>query len=117
MLFGSTLVVLAVALLWYMVAMPGKSHSGALAALTADETLLAENLRRHVAAVASREHNLFNRPVELEAAARHIEFALFGLGYDVATQRFEVERAEVRNVEAEVTGGARGGEVVIVGAH
>ncbi len=78
---------------------------------------LADNLRRHVAAVASREHNVINKPAELEAAARHIEFALFGSGYGVETQRFPVDRGEARNIEVEVPGGARASEIIVVGAH
>jgi len=116
MLFWLTLAALTAWLLWYMVVVPGASHSGALEPLNADEKLLADNLRRHVTAVASREHNLF-KPAELEAAARHIEFTLFAFGYGVAGQRFEVGPQQVRNIEVEVAGGARAGEIVIVGAH
>jgi hypothetical protein len=105
------------ALLWYMVVVPGESYSGTPGALTPEEKSLADSLRRHVEAVASREHNIINKPAELEAAARHIEFALFGFGYGVDTQRFRVDRDEARNVEAEVPGGARAGEIVVVGAH
>jgi Zn-dependent M28 family amino/carboxypeptidase len=100
-----------------MVVVPGKSHTGEPPALTAEERALADNLRRHVEAIASREHNVINRPAELEAAARHVEFTLFGLGYRVDTQRFQVDRQEARNVEVGLPGGARAGEIVVVGAH
>ncbi|MCC7486605.1 MAG: M28 family peptidase [Burkholderiales bacterium] len=102
---------------WYMVVVPGRSHNGPLAPLTPEERVIAENLRRHVAAVAAREHNVINHPAALEAAARHIEFALFALGYDVDTQRWKVGREEVRNIEAAIPAGARAGEIVVVGAH
>ena len=75
-------------LLSYMVAMPGSSYAGALKSLTADEQLLVENLRRHVVAVASREHNLYNNPADLEVAARYVESTLSGLGYETFAQRF-----------------------------
>ena len=117
MLFWLAVIAATAGFFWYMVAQPGTSHSGALRDLTADETLLADKLRRHVAAVASREHNVPNEPAALEAAARHIEFALFSLGYEVGTQRFEAERKEVRNIEVTVGGTARADEIVIVGAH
>ena len=65
---GLALATAIVSVLSYMVAMPGSSYSGALKPLTEDERVLVENLRRHVAAVASREHNL-SHPSELEAAA------------------------------------------------
>jgi Zn-dependent M28 family amino/carboxypeptidase len=99
-----------------MIAMLGSSYSGALKPLTDDEKVLVESLRRHVGAVASREHNM-SHPAELEAAARHIEVTLSDLGYGTAAQRFVVNGKEVRNIEVEVPGGAHAGEVVIVGAH
>ena len=90
-------------LLWYMVAVPGESHRGALAATSEDETRLAASLRGHVEAIAAREHNLFH-PAELEAAARYIEKALAGMGYAPAAQRFGTDRGEARNIEAEIRG-------------
>ncbi len=117
MLFWFTLAAATAWLIWYMVAVPGKPYSGALAPLTAGESLLAHNLRGHVAAVASREHNVYNKPADLEAAARYIEFTLFGFGYRVEAQRYAVNGQEVRNIEAEIAGGTRAGEIVIIGAH
>ncbi|MBI1965294.1 MAG: M20/M25/M40 family metallo-hydrolase [Betaproteobacteria bacterium] len=99
-----------------MVAVPGRSYSGALKPLTAEEELLAGNLRRHVAATASREHNLFHYS-ELEASALYIEKTLAGLGHAVAAQRYTVQGKEVRNIEVEIKGGARASEIVVVGAH
>jgi len=116
MLFWLTLAVATAWLLWYMVAVPGASYRGALKPLTPDENLLAGNLRRHVAAIASREHNLWNRPA-LEEAAQYIERMLAASGYPVRAQRIETALGEVRNLEVEVRGGARGTEIVIVGAH
>ena len=78
--------------------------------------MLRDNLRRHVFAVGSRERNLW-QPAPLEAAARHIEDALAGFGYTPSAQRFTTGGVAVRNIEAEITGGARAGEIVIVGAH
>ena len=117
MIFWLAFAVGVAALLWYMVAVPGKSYMGAPAALTSEEEGLARNLRQHVEAIASGEHNVINKPAALEAAARHVEFTLFGLGYQVDTQRFQVDRDEARNVEVELPGGARAGEIVVVGAH
>jgi hypothetical protein len=117
MLFWLAFAVGVAALLWYMVVVPGKSYTGVPAALTPEDEVLALNLRQHVEAIASREHNVINKPAELEGAARHVEFTLFGHGYQVDTQRFQVERDEARNVEVELPGGARAGEIVVVGAH
>src|SRR5438034_2869873 len=73
---------------WYMTAMPGERHRGPLQPLgTGDQSLLA-NLKSHVAAVASEEHNV-RHPDALERSARYIEGALVGLGYAVARQEFE----------------------------
>ena len=116
MIFWLTLAAATAWLLWYMIKVPGVSYSGALQPLTEDERILAANLRAHVAAIASREHN-FLRPAELEAAAQTIEKAFAGLGYAVATQRFVSGPAEVRNIEVEVRGERLASEIVIVGAH
>ena len=103
-------------LLWYMVSVPGESYSGPLQPLSAEETQLRENLRAHVAAVASREHNVVHF-AELEAAAQYIELTLSRLGYRADTQRFEMPAGEVRNIEVEVSGAARAQEIIVVGAH
>lgn len=98
----------------YMVRTPGVSWSAALPPLTDDERALAERLRTHVAAIASREHNL-EHPDALEDAARYIEATLRGLGYDVRHQ--PVERTPTRNIEIEVPGATADAPIVLVGAH
>ena len=116
MVFWLTLAAATAWLLWYMVKVPGVSHSGALAPLSDGEKVVAGNLRRHVAAIASREHNLWHRSA-LEEAARHIERTLAGTGYTVASQPIATELGEVRNIEAEIRGAERADEIVLVGAH
>jgi Zn-dependent M28 family amino/carboxypeptidase len=116
MVFWIALALATAWLLWYMVKVPGVSYSGALKPLTGEERVISANLRKHVAAIASREHNFFN-PAELEAAAQYIEKSFAGLGYAVPTQRFPSGPSEVRNIEVEVQGSARASEIVIVGAH
>ena len=116
MLFWLTLAAATAWLLWYMVIVPGASYSGPLKPLAAEEKLLADNLRRHVSAVASREHNVWNLPA-LEASAQYIERTLAGLGYAVSTQRFKSGGIEVRNIEVEAGGAARPSEIIVVGAH
>jgi Zn-dependent M28 family amino/carboxypeptidase len=117
MLFWLALTAGIAVFLWYMVAVPGRSYSGALAALTPEDRLLAEHLRRHVTAVGSREHNAINAPAELEAAARYVESALSALGYAVETQAWDAGRTPVRNIEAGVRGATRPQEIVVIGAH
>ena len=116
MLFWLTLAAATAWLLWYMTTVPGTSYSGPLKPLTADETRLAENLRHHVIAIASREHNQF-RFAELEASARYIERTFEGYGYRVQVQRIEAPAGEVRNIEVEVKGAALASEIIVVGAH
>jgi hypothetical protein len=117
MVFWLTLAAAIAGLLWYMVSVPGASHSGPLKPLTGDERELAASLREHVTVIASREHNVFRLPM-LEQAAQYIENAFDKAGYHpVATQRFQSGPAEVRNIEVEVKGGARAGEIIVVGAH
>lgn len=116
MLFWLTLAAATAGLLWYMVRVPGVSYAGAPKPLSEEEKIIAGNLRSHVAAIASREHNVF-QPAALEASAQYIEKVLAGLGYSVADQRFRAGPVEVRNIEVEVEGGTRASEIVLVGAH
>jgi len=105
---------LLAALLWYMVSVPGESWRGALPALDAGEAALAERLGKHVAAVASAEHNT-RTPDRLEAAARYIEAELRAAGYAVRAQRFDSGDGVVRNLEAVLDG--REPRSIVVGAH
>ncbi|HEX5137461.1 MAG TPA: M28 family peptidase [Planctomycetota bacterium] len=98
----------ALAAWWFLLRMPGRRFEGAPGA--ADPALVAE-LRRDVGAFGER--NVFH-PQALEAAAARIEAELRAAGYAPAGQEYEVGRTTVRNIEAEVRGGA---EIVVVGAH
>jgi len=97
-----------------MLSLPGKSYGGPLPPLTVEEAGVAANLRRHVSAVASREHNLF-KPAALEASARHIEKELAGYGYQVETQPYDTSAGRSRNIEAALRGAGEG--TLVVGAH
>jgi Zn-dependent M28 family amino/carboxypeptidase len=117
MLFWLALAAATAWLLWYMVAVPGDSWSGALRPLTEEEREVAENLREHVTVIAGREHNVFKPPM-LHQAAQYIENAFDKAGYfPVGTQPFTVGDVPVRNIEVEVKGGARASEIVVFGAH
>jgi hypothetical protein len=106
----------AAALLWYMIAVPGRSWSGALPPLAAEDLQLRDRLRAHVRAVASAEHNLWF-PEALERAARHIRDALAAMGHDPRDEAFLAGSVEVRNVIAEVRGARHPEELVVIGAH
>ena len=103
-------------LLWFMVSVPGAPHAGEFQPLSDEERQLEAALRRHVAAVASREHNM-EHPAALEAAAKEIESVLAALGYLVSAQRYSTPLGEVRNIEVEIAGGALAPEIVLAGAH
>ena len=111
--------VLAAALMglfWFMVHTPGRSYQGPLQPLTADEQVMAANLRRHVATIAAREHNM-RAYAALEAAAQYIEKSFAEMGYRVAAQRFVSALGAARNIEIEIRGTAQPGEIVVIGAH
>jgi hypothetical protein len=92
----------------YMIAMPGRSHSGPLPALTDAERALAERLRGHVARLAKSERN-----TELETPARYIEEAFARHGLTARRHRFESGGRTVSNIEV----APRGKALVVAGAH
>src|SRR5260370_18751070 len=119
----AVLVVLALAAagygaLHYMTAGSGKPNRGALPPPTAEETALAASLKRHIATIAAREHNVAHYD-ELEKVARYIETALASLGYAVGRQEFLADGKPVRNVDValEPAGQRADPEVIVVGAH
>jgi Peptidase family M28 len=119
----AVLVVLALAAagygaLHYMTAVPGKPHRGPLPPLTPEEAALAVSLKRHIATIAAREHNVAHYG-ELEKVARYIEATLASLGYTVGRQEFSADGQAVRNIDVTIEP-ARGNpdpEVIVVGAH
>jgi Peptidase family M28 len=118
---GAALAVIALggAVAWaVMVRMPGASYGGPLAPLTDHERDLEAALHRDVQQLAG---DLGDRslpePAGLSSAADAIERSLAAAGHPVARQRYEVRGRPSDNVEAEVPGGARRREIVVVGAH
>jgi hypothetical protein len=104
------------ALLWYMVAMPGRSWSGPLPPPDDGLRRLADRVRAHVQAIGSREHNVW-APAELENAARYVERELASAGYAVRREEYRSRAVPVRNLVVEIAGASRPGEIVVVGAH
>jgi Zn-dependent M28 family amino/carboxypeptidase len=83
-----------------------------------DDSGLVERLKRHVdllAGVIGPRH-LGNFPA-FAAAAAYVEKELVGAGYDVARQTYTAGEQEVSNLIAELPGGRRHAEIVILGAH
>ena len=122
MLIAAIVVVVLLAAIYgvihYMTGVPGRSHSGALPALTDEERALSAMLKRHLEAIATREHNIPHYD-ELENAARTIEATLTSYGYSVGRQEFAVAGRTVRNIEAVIEARAdrANPEVIVVGAH
>lgn len=106
----------AAAFLWYTIAMPDRSWSGAPPLLTDGERSLAKRLRDHVQAIALQPHHRW-APAELEAVATYIENRLRAAGYAVQREEFKAAGAVVRNLVVEVRGARQPDEIVLVGAH
>jgi hypothetical protein len=85
-----------------MMAMPGRSHTGPLPALSAEERALAGRLRRHVETLAQSERN-----VDLDTPGRYIESAFGG---NAVSHHFMSGGRRVRNIES-------GSGDIVVGAH
>lgn len=103
--------------LWYMIAMPGHTHAGPLAALSPEERALAERLRGHVRELAQSERNV-QHPADLERSARYIETALAASGLAPEAQRFESGGHPVRNIEAAIPRTAPPqAPSLVIGAH
>jgi hypothetical protein len=102
-----------------MFSMPGRSHAGPLPPLTPEETDLKGRIERHVRALAGEiGERHYRKPAALEAAARHLETALRDAGYAPADQPYAIgDNLTVRNIEAELRGADRAGEIVVVGGH
>ena len=118
MLIVSAILVLVVGFaIWFATATPGERHRGPLPPLDADGARLAKNLKTHVVAVASEEHNVAH-PQALERSARYIETTLLALGHAVSRDEFETEGVKVRNLEVSRRGPGSGEpRLVVVGAH
>jgi hypothetical protein len=102
----------------YMMAVPGVPHQGELPPLTPEERRLAAALKRHIEAIATREHNIAHYD-ELEKAARYIEATLGSYGYAVNRQSFVADGRTVRNIDVIIDPqrGLAAREVLVIGAH
>jgi len=103
---------------WWMTAMPGRSHSGPLTPLSEAEHELRERLQRHVRTLAGEigERNVF-RPEALAYSARYLEERLRESGHTVTREAFTAASVDVHNLVVERRGATRPDEIVVVGAH
>jgi hypothetical protein len=104
--------------LHYMTSVPGKPHRGPLPPITSEEAELGQSLKRHIAAIAEREHNVTHYD-ELEKVARYIEATLASIGYAVGRQEFFADGKPVRNIDVTIEPAGRSAdpEVIVIGAH
>ncbi len=98
--------------------MPGRSFSGPLPPLTADETEVARRLKDHVQVLAGEigERNCWHYE-QLERAAQYVEQVFKQLGRAPARQEYLAHSKTFANIEIEVPGTSKADEIVVVGAH
>ncbi len=100
----------------FMIRMPGRSFSGPLPALSAQEAEIQRRLETHVRTLAGEiGERSATQPGSLEAAARYLEGELRAAGYTVETQ--QVQGPAVSNLAAELRGADEADQIVVVGAH
>jgi hypothetical protein len=101
----SILPVLFLVIWIFTVRMPGRSFTGALAALTPEQRVLELNLASHVRALAGqigeRSYRIYPN---VTRAAAYIETVWRNQGYDVRTQEFEARGLTQRNLEVTLPG-------------
>jgi hypothetical protein len=102
----------------YMTYMSGKSCSGILPPLTAEQERLAGHLRKHIAVLSEEigECNLW-RDGTLNATADYIEETFQAMGYAVTSQAYTAQGISVRNLETVLGGTLPTEEIILIGAH
>jgi hypothetical protein len=103
---------------WWMLWMPGP-ESVRLTPLNYEESALEHQIRNDVDYLASGigERNVERKADQLEKAADFVVSSMNAAGYQPVSQWYTVGSTKCRNVESELRGTSRPGEVVIVGAH
>jgi len=102
-----------------MLAMPKEGFTGSLPPLTAAQSELAADLRRDVVRLAGTigERNMHARPAALAQAADFIEEELRKVGLETRRHLWDRGQPLLCNIEAEIRGRGREGEIVVIGAH
>ena len=96
--------------------MPGRSWRGSLPQLSAEQSSLAQLMRRHVhelSVVIGERH--IGRPDALTKTVDYILADLFDAGYEPKLHDFQLEGTTQQNVEAILPG--RSKRVLVIGAH
>lgn len=98
--------------------MPGRSYEGPLPAFTPEQAALARELESTVTALAvgiGQRNTL--KPAGLRDAEVFLGRELARLGYKVRRQAYTAAGVECANLDVEIPGRSRPGEIVVVGAH
>ena len=115
----STILISLISGIWLsMIAMPGKSYSGTIPPLTAQEISLRDALQRDVEKLAGEigERN-FIQYQKLGEAADFLEASFQAAGYKVERQGYKIDDKFYYNIEVEIPGGKKADEIVVIGAH
>ena len=116
---ASGVLILVLGIAWMtMIRMPGSSARGPRPPLDAHGAALRDGLVRDVGVLAGEigERNLLNTEA-YRRAAEYVEAQLGDAGYSVHRETYRIGNAELRNIVAEVKGGTRASEIVVIGAH
>lgn len=99
--------------------MPGKSHRGPLAPLTAEEVQLRDRLKAHIVKLAGEigVRDLEFHPRATAAAIAYIHAEFEAAGYAVQEQTFPAFGKTAANLEVELKGAAHPEEILVVGGH
>jgi Zn-dependent M28 family amino/carboxypeptidase len=98
--------------------MPGQSFTGPLPALTDAQKTLADELKADVTHLAKTiGHRDTDHPENLAKAADYIEQQLAKAGLKVTRHPYDVAGQTCVNLDAEIRGKDKPGEIVLVGAH
>ena len=113
-IIGLALLVLGGCVMW----MPGRSYRGPLDPLSEKQAALRDALKRDLTRLAADigDRNTFSLE-KLNEAADWIESSLKNMGYTVTRQSYEADKTTFYNITAEIDGGEKADEIIVVGAH
>ena len=98
--------------------MPGKSYSGELLSLTAEEKIIQNNLQRDInklgVEIGARNYSHYDN---LNAAKVFLKSSFEEAGYQVNQQEYRINNQTFTNLEVEIKGVDKPDEIVVVGGH
>jgi hypothetical protein len=114
MLIAITIIIVLLGGVWlYMIQMPNVSFQGKAPPLNPVERKLFNNLKSHVALLATDLRHHLN----LEPSKNHIIEQFRSYGYQVSLQEYQLLDKTYANIEVELLGKDKPEEIIIIGAH